>query len=202
MPTKPTKPPSLWDSKPKQATPKGPWFKWKRDALTVDTVLMYAQRGHGRRSSFFRGELLNALRMVDRGLAEPQRMRGSWAGAMGQSQFMPSSFLAYAYDYDGDGKPDFVYGGGGFLRYASPDPANPTAAQLINQYFLTVNIWTIVLNIAWLVPVLILTPVYFNSIEYSVKADSGNTMPEIYQKEGIIFYSDKEAEEWLLTNDQ
>ena len=48
----------------------------------------------GRRSAFFRGELLNALRMVDRGLADPQRMRGSWAGAMGQSQFMPSSFLA------------------------------------------------------------------------------------------------------------
>lgn len=60
----------------------------------------------GRRSSFFRGELMNALRMVDRGLAEPQRMRGSWAGAMGQSQFMPSSFLAYAVDHDGDGKPD------------------------------------------------------------------------------------------------
>jgi membrane-bound lytic murein transglycosylase B len=60
----------------------------------------------GRRSNFFRGELLNALRMVDRGLADPQRMRGSWAGAMGQSQFMPSSFLAYAVDHDGDGKPD------------------------------------------------------------------------------------------------
>ena len=60
----------------------------------------------GRRSAFFRGELLNALRMVDRGLADPQRMRGSWAGAMGQSQFMPSSFLAYAVDHDGDGKPD------------------------------------------------------------------------------------------------
>ncbi|MSP48433.1 MAG: lytic murein transglycosylase [Alphaproteobacteria bacterium] len=60
----------------------------------------------GRRSAFFRGELLNALRMVDRGLADPQRMRGSWAGAMGQSQFMPSSFLSYAIDYDGDGKPD------------------------------------------------------------------------------------------------
>ncbi len=60
----------------------------------------------GRRSAFFRGELLNALRMVDRGLADPQRMRGSWAGAMGQSQFMPSSFLAYAVDHDGDGRPD------------------------------------------------------------------------------------------------
>lgn len=60
----------------------------------------------GRRSAFFRGELMNAIRMVDRGLADPQRMRGSWAGAMGQSQFMPSSFLAYAVDQDGDGKPD------------------------------------------------------------------------------------------------
>jgi membrane-bound lytic murein transglycosylase B len=60
----------------------------------------------GRRAGFFRGELLNALRMVDRGLADPERMRGSWAGAMGQSQFMPSSFLAYAVDHDGDNRPD------------------------------------------------------------------------------------------------
>ena len=60
----------------------------------------------GRRANFFRQELVNALKMVDRGLVEPARMRGSWAGAMGQSQFMPSSFLAYAVDHDGDGKPD------------------------------------------------------------------------------------------------
>jgi membrane-bound lytic murein transglycosylase B len=60
----------------------------------------------GRRAAFFRQELISALRIVQAGHVEPQRMRGSWAGAMGQSQFMPSSFLSYAVDYDGDGKRD------------------------------------------------------------------------------------------------
>jgi membrane-bound lytic murein transglycosylase B len=60
----------------------------------------------GRRSAFFREELMNALRIVARGHVAPQELRGSWAGAMGQSQFMPSSYLAYAVDFDGDGKAD------------------------------------------------------------------------------------------------
>jgi DNA ligase-1 len=42
-----------WDSPYLAGRPKGPWFKWKRDALTIDAVLMYAQRGHGKRSSFY-----------------------------------------------------------------------------------------------------------------------------------------------------
>jgi membrane-bound lytic murein transglycosylase B len=60
----------------------------------------------GRRSQFFREELLNAVRIVDKGLIKASDMRGSWAGAMGQSQFMPSSYLAYAVDFDGDGRAD------------------------------------------------------------------------------------------------
>jgi membrane-bound lytic murein transglycosylase B len=60
----------------------------------------------GRRASFFRGELLKALRIVDQGDIAVDRMTGSWAGAMGQSQFMPSSYDAYAVDYDGDGRRD------------------------------------------------------------------------------------------------
>jgi membrane-bound lytic murein transglycosylase B len=60
----------------------------------------------GRRASFFRGELLKALRIVDRGDIAIAQMTGSWAGAMGQSQFMPSSYDAYAVDYDGDGRRD------------------------------------------------------------------------------------------------
>jgi membrane-bound lytic murein transglycosylase B len=60
----------------------------------------------GRRASFFRGELLKALQIVDRGDIALERMTGSWAGAMGQSQFMPSSYHAYAVDYDGDGRRD------------------------------------------------------------------------------------------------
>jgi membrane-bound lytic murein transglycosylase B len=60
----------------------------------------------GRRSAFFRQELLNALRIIDQGHIAASAMTGSWAGAMGQSQFMPSSFLNFAVDYDGDGKRD------------------------------------------------------------------------------------------------
>lgn len=60
----------------------------------------------GRRSAYFRGELMNALRILDEGHIAPNAMMGSWAGAMGQPQFMPSSFLSYAVDYDGDGRRD------------------------------------------------------------------------------------------------
>ena len=60
----------------------------------------------GRRSAFFREELLNALRIIERTGVRARDMKGSWAGAMGQSQFMPSSYLAYATDFDGDGKAD------------------------------------------------------------------------------------------------
>ncbi len=58
----------------------------------------------GRRSAYFRKELLNAIKIIDDGHIKAADMTGSWAGAMGQSQFMPSSFLAYAVDYDGDGR--------------------------------------------------------------------------------------------------
>ncbi|MEM9628980.1 MAG: lytic murein transglycosylase [Pseudomonadota bacterium] len=60
----------------------------------------------GRRADLFRRELISALRIIDRGDIDVDDMKGSWAGAMGQCQFMPSSFLRYAVDYDGDGKRD------------------------------------------------------------------------------------------------
>lgn len=60
----------------------------------------------GRRSEFFRGELIAALRILDERHISLQNMKGSWAGAMGQNQFMPSSFHAYAVDEDGDGRRD------------------------------------------------------------------------------------------------
>ncbi len=58
------------------------------------------------RVEFYRRELFHALRILDKGHIPPHRMKGSWAGAMGQVQFMPSSFQAFAADYDGDGKVD------------------------------------------------------------------------------------------------
>ncbi len=59
-----------------------------------------------RRSTFFTQELLNALRIIDSGDVSADRMMGSWAGAMGHMQFMPSTFLRYAKDMDGDGRRD------------------------------------------------------------------------------------------------
>lgn len=60
----------------------------------------------GRREAFFKQEFFNALDILAQGHISLADMKGSWAGAMGQSQFMPSSFLAYAQDGDGDGKKD------------------------------------------------------------------------------------------------
>ena len=59
-----------------------------------------------RRDDFFRNELLDALRIAEDGHMELEDMKGSWAGAMGQTQFMPSVFTAYATDYEGDGRVD------------------------------------------------------------------------------------------------
>jgi len=59
-----------------------------------------------RRSEFFSRQLVAALRIIDEGAINPRRMRGSWAGAMGHVQFMPSVFLRYAVDYDDDGRRD------------------------------------------------------------------------------------------------
>jgi len=59
-----------------------------------------------RRASLFRSELFQALMMVDRGFIEAPTMTGSWAGAMGQPQFMPSSYMRYAVDFDGDSRRD------------------------------------------------------------------------------------------------
>lgn len=59
-----------------------------------------------RRSKFFRTQLIDALRIIDRGDIAPGKMRGSWAGAMGHLQFIPSTFITYAADGDGDGRRD------------------------------------------------------------------------------------------------
>ena len=60
----------------------------------------------GRREKLFTDELIHALKIIDAGHITFKNMKGSWAGAMGQSQFMPSSFLKYAVDHNGDGRRD------------------------------------------------------------------------------------------------
>ncbi|MDN3517949.1 lytic murein transglycosylase [Aquisalimonas lutea] len=82
-----------------------------------------------RRSEFFTEQFLEALRIVDAGDMQPERMRGSWAGAMGHMQFMPSTFAAHAVDYDGSGRIDIwnsladAFGSAGsYLRAAGWQP--------------------------------------------------------------------------------
>jgi membrane-bound lytic murein transglycosylase B len=62
----------------------------------------------GRRQDYFRNEFLAALEILERGDISPERLKGSWAGAFGPTQFMPTSFKRYAVDFDGDGRRDVV----------------------------------------------------------------------------------------------
>ncbi|MFL5206887.1 MAG: lytic transglycosylase domain-containing protein, partial [Microvirga sp.] len=62
-----------------------------------------------RRSDFFKAHLFDALRIVDSGDLTPAEMRGAWAGEMGQTQFMPSNYVRYAIDFDGDGRADLLH---------------------------------------------------------------------------------------------
>lgn len=62
----------------------------------------------GRRQPFFRGEFFTTLKIVQEGHVAPERLTGSWAGAFGHTQFMPSTFMRLAVDFDGDGRRDLV----------------------------------------------------------------------------------------------
>jgi lytic murein transglycosylase len=75
-----------------------------------------------RRAEQFRGELMDALRIVQRGDLAPNEMRGAWAGELGQTQFMPSSWMKYAVDFDGNGRRD--------LLHSAPDVLASTANYL------------------------------------------------------------------------
>ena len=77
-------------------------FTGGTDVIRALVTLAYDPR----RAQYFRNELMSALRILQDGHIDYANMKGSWAGAMGQSQFMPSSFLNYAVDFDGDGRRD------------------------------------------------------------------------------------------------
>lgn len=75
-----------------------------------------------RRPDFFKRHLMSALRIVDRGDMSPQQMRGGWAGEIGPMQFMPTAYLNYAVDFDGNGRKD--------LQHSVPDMLASTANYL------------------------------------------------------------------------
>ena len=90
-----------------------------------------------RRGGFFRGELLQALRIIEAGHVAAVDMKGSWAGAMGQVQFMPSTYLRYAVDGDGDGRknlwtslPDALNSAANYLRAIGWRPGEPWGLEV------------------------------------------------------------------------
>jgi membrane-bound lytic murein transglycosylase B len=80
-----------------------------RDQGNIDTLSALATLSYdGRRSGFFRNQLFDAMRMIDAGNANVDQFFGSWAGAFGNMQYMPTTFMMYAVDGDGDKKIDVV----------------------------------------------------------------------------------------------
>ncbi len=87
----------------------------------------------GRRQAYFRGELIAALKILDAGDVDPNKFMGSWAGAFGHTQFMPSTFLRIAVDLDGDGRRDLIG--------SVPDALGSTANYLKKSGWVTGMPW-------------------------------------------------------------
>lgn len=101
------------------------------------TILSYDKR----RPKFFREELYQALKIVDKWHIDYTKMEGSWAGAMGHFQFMPSTFNAYAVDYNGDGKID--------IWHTFEDAAASAANYLHNAGWKAKEPWGIEVSLPW-----------------------------------------------------
>jgi membrane-bound lytic murein transglycosylase B len=86
-----------------------------------------------RRSSFFRSQLIDALGIIDNWHISPDTMKGSWAGAMGQIQFMPSTFVSHAIDFTGDGRKD--------IWHSLPDAFGSAANYLSNIGWRSGKLW-------------------------------------------------------------
>lgn len=106
------------------------------DFSTLESLATLAY--DGRRSEFARAELLAALRIIEQGDIAAEQMRGSWAGAMGHTQFIPSSFEAYAVDGDNDGRrdiwgsiPDVMASTANYLAKAGWQPNQPWGAEVV-----------------------------------------------------------------------
>ena len=81
------------------------------------------------------------------------------------------------------------------------EPSNfPSFEQHMSMWFWPMNYWIIAFILTWLIPAVALIPLYFKSIEYSVKGESGKTMPEIYVKQGIITITKKHVPFRTITN--
>lgn len=148
----------------------------------------------GRRSEYFRGELMNALTILNEGHIAPMDMVGSWAGAMGQSQFMPSSFLEYAVDHSGDGRRD--------IWTTEADVFASAANYLKNAGWNAAETWGRAVRLPDnLDPALISLDVTKTIPEWQalgVRKITGAALPGIALDASIIYASDDEADAFMV----
>nr|WP_238365781.1 lytic murein transglycosylase [Mesobacterium pallidum] len=137
-------------------------FRGGDDTLQSLATLAY----DGRRAAFFEGELLAALTILNAGDTTPENLRGSWAGAMGHTQFMPSSFLRHAVDWTGDGRRD-IWG---------EDPADALASTAA---YLKKNGWQT--GVPWGVEVTL--P---DGFDYAAARRDNRRMPSDWAAEGVL----------------
>jgi lytic murein transglycosylase len=102
---------------------------------SLSTLACFAHR----RRDYFRSELFNTLKILQRGDVRPEHLMGSWAGAFGHTQFMPSTFLRTAVDGDGDGRRDIVD--------SVPDALASTANYLAKSGWVTGGRWGFEVNL-------------------------------------------------------
>jgi membrane-bound lytic murein transglycosylase B len=155
----------------------------KEDIVSALSTLAF----EGRREAFFTKELMAALQILDQGHITEDELKGSWAGAMGQNQFMPSSYLRYGADGDGDGKID--------IWKDTSDVFASTANYLETEGWKT--------NGRWGTEVVL--PQGFDTTLAGTKTEQGKTVNQ-WQKLGVTFKEGTQQpastqKAWIITPD-
>lgn len=155
----------------------------KEDVISALATLAF----EGRREAFFTKELIAALKIIQRGDISAEQMKGSWAGAMGQNQFMPSSLLRYGKDGDGDGKID--------IWNNTSDVFASTANYLVTEGWRSGGSWGFEVRL----------PSGFNSSLAGTRPGQGKTVAR-WQKLGVtlpggLMLPASSQKGWLVTPD-
>ncbi|MCC1494249.1 lytic murein transglycosylase [Cognatishimia sp. F0-27] len=137
-------------------------FKGSKPVIGSMATLAY----DGRRQRFFEAQLLAALKILQQGHTVPENMKGSWAGAMGHTQFMPTSFQSLAVDWTGDGKRD-IWG---------EDPADALAST---AHYLKSNGWRT--GVPWGVEVVV--PEGFDYLQANREIER---LPSAWARRGVV----------------
>lgn len=150
----------------------------------------------GRRAEFFTKELINALKIIDAGHISAANMKGSWAGAMGQNQFMPSSFNAYAIDGNGDGKRD-IWG-------TKKDVFASTANYLVKNGWRSGERWGRQVKLPSSFPENMISRKIKKPISYwasmGVRQVNGNPLPQADMMASIVAPDGKNGEAYITYN--